>query len=92
MKHMMFAIKDKAADAFLPPFFLPTESMALREFAYCAQDPTHKFCQHKTDFSLYKLGSFEDGNGVVTPLAEPMFMLSADGVAGEPVMPNSKGH
>lgn len=79
MKHGMYSVKDKAADAFLPPFFLPTDGMAVREFMHCCGLPDHKFRLHKYDYSLYKLGEFEDGSGKVTALVEPLFMVSAEG-------------
>lgn len=78
MKLGIYAVRDRAADAWLPPFFLPTDSMALREFEYCAKEPNHKFCQHKVDFSLYKLGEFDDATGLIVARSEPFFMLSAE--------------
>jgi len=80
MLHGMYAVKDKAADAFIPPFFLPTDSMAIREFLAAAQDTSTRFAKHPHDYSLYKLGMFDDGNGAVKPLAEPLFLVSADGM------------
>jgi len=78
MVHGMFAVKDKAADAFISPFFLPTDSMAIREFTYAAKDGTHKFCIHPHDYSLYKLGTFDDSNGKVSAFVEPLFLIAAD--------------
>lgn len=80
MRHGLFAVKDKAADAFLPPFCLPTESMAIREFLHAAKIPDHKFCVHPFDYSLYKLGYFNDATGQLEPMPEPMFLVSAEGV------------
>lgn len=78
MKLGMYSVKDKAADAFITPFFLPTDSMALREFAHCAKLPDHVFCRHAVDYSLYKLGEFEDSSGRVSVLVEPVFLIAAD--------------
>lgn len=78
MIHGVYAVKDKAADAFIPPFFLPTDSMALREFVHACNVPEHKFSVHPYDYSLYKLATFDDNKGVIVSLVEPLFLLSAD--------------
>lgn len=80
MVHGMYAVRDRAADAFIPPFFLPTDGMAIREFLQAAKDQNSKFFQHPTDFSLYKLGSFDDSNGMVRPLVEPLYLVNAEGM------------
>lgn len=90
MRHGMFSVKDKAADAFLPPFFLPTGSMAVREFLHAASIPDHKFCVHPHDYSLYQLGWFEDGHGRVEVFPEPLFMVAADEKPAKPVLAEVK--
>lgn len=79
----IFAVRDRAADAFLPPFTMNTESMAIREFMQLCQNPDHPFKKFPTDYSLYKLGHFNDHSGNVEALKEPYFLCSADGVMGE---------
>lgn len=85
MKHGVFAVRDRCADAFLPPFCLPTESMAIREFSYAAtrlQD--HKFYLHPHDYSLYKVAEYDDQDGRVTGLVEPQFLVSAVSLKAPP--------
>lgn len=77
MKHGLFAVRDKCAKAFLPPFCLPSEAMAMREFAAAANMADHKFRIHASDFSLYKVADYDDVSGLVTGMSEPFFLCSA---------------
>lgn len=77
MNHGLYCVRDKAADAFLPPFTLPSDNMAVREFYHCALMPDHRFCIHARDFSLYKVGYFDDCTGKVVSFLEPEHMVQA---------------
>jgi len=66
MKLVMFTIYDAVAQAYLPPFFLPSVEMAKRTFANCANDSTHAFCVNHGDYFLYETGEFDDSTGIVT--------------------------
>lgn len=69
MKQFIFAVHDSAAGAFIPPFTLPTEAMAIRTFAECAHNHEHQFCKFPNDFCLYLVGEFDDSTGVVQSYA-----------------------
>lgn len=58
-----FAIHDEKAEAFLPPFILPNEAMAKRVFADCINSDTHQFGQNPADYTLFRLGQFDDNSG-----------------------------
>ncbi len=60
MRQIIFTVLDTKAMAYLPPFFLPNEAVAKRVFGDMATDITHQFGKHPEDFTLYKLGEFED--------------------------------
>lgn len=77
MRHGLYAVRDKCARAFLPPFCLPQDEMAVREFAHACSMPDHKFHVHARDFSLYKVAEYDDDSGVVTPHSEPFFLIAA---------------
>ena len=68
----MFAIFDRKAEAFLPPFFLPAEGMALRTFEDCVNDSGHAFGAHPEDYTLFKLGMFDDANASIEMLSTPI--------------------
>jgi len=60
MKHKVFTIYDSKARAYLVPFFLHEEGMAIRVFADCVNDKTHQFGKHPEDYTLFIIGTWED--------------------------------
>jgi len=60
MKHYIFTIYDSKAKAYLTPFFIHEDGMALRVFADCINDTTHQFGKHPEDYILFNIGSWED--------------------------------
>lgn len=77
MVHKMFTIFDQKAKAWLPPFFLPQEGVAIRTFADCVNSPDHNFGRHPEDYSLFCIGSFDDAAGVVAAAREPVLVVQA---------------
>lgn len=71
-----FSVHDKAAGAFLPLFFCRSKGEAIRSFTSAVSDEKHQFGMHKGDYTLYAVGSFDDANGLMSPV-EPERMLSA---------------
>lgn len=63
MIYDLFAIYDDKAEAFLPPFILPNENMAKRVFADCVNSDAHQFGQNPGDYTLFRLGQFDDSSG-----------------------------
>ncbi len=68
MKHKMFTVFDSAAGAYLPPFVLPAEAMAVRVFSDCVNSSDHQFGKHPSDYTLFELGVWDDSAGVVSLL------------------------
>ncbi len=66
MQFHIFSVFDEKAEAFLPPFFLPTVGMAVRSFSECVNDREHMFGKHPSDYTLFELGSFDDSSGCIT--------------------------
>ncbi len=64
MKHKVFSIFDSAAEAYLPPFCLPTVGMAVRIFTDCCNNEKHAFCGNPADYTLFELGFFDDGSAL----------------------------
>lgn len=60
MKHLVFSIHDVKAGAFLPPFILPRSEMAARVFSDCINSEDHQFGKHPEDYTLFRLGWFDD--------------------------------
>lgn len=63
----MFTVYDEKSEAYLQPFFLDTIGQATRAITDCVNDPTHNFCKHTSDFSLFILGEFDDETAAFTP-------------------------
>lgn len=65
MKLKIFSIFDVKAEAYLPPFFLPTVGMATRAFKDCVNQQGHQFCENPGDYTLFELGEFDDVKGEI---------------------------
>lgn len=61
-----YAIWDTKAEAFLPPWFLPTQKMAVRAFADAINDPGSQFGKHPADYTLFHVGDFDTVTGLFT--------------------------
>jgi len=68
VKTSVFAIWDDKAKAYMQPFFLPTVGMATRTVGDCVNDPKHNFGMHPEDYTLFRIGTFEDDTGSLTVL------------------------
>lgn len=71
MTQFIFSVYDSAAEAFLPPFFVPAIALAIRTFKQTANTPEHHFNQHPSDFTLFELGTFDQSTGAITTHATP---------------------
>jgi len=62
---VIVSIKDRAADAFMQPWFVPTTAMAVRSFMDEVQRDTadNQLFHHSDDFDLYEIGIFDDSTG-----------------------------
>jgi len=75
MKLLVFSVYDAKAEAFMRPFFAPTRGLAIRSFRdgvnAGGEEPLAK---HPEDYTLYEVGSFDEGSGELVSL-EPRFSL-----------------
>ena len=60
MKQKIFSIYDSKANAYLTPFFLHQDAMAIRVFTDCINSDSHQFGKHPSDYTLFSLGSWSD--------------------------------
>jgi hypothetical protein len=77
MQLQIFAIYDKKAEAHLNPFFLSQKGQALRELQQAVQNEKTMIFQYPEDFSLWKLGDFDNRTGILIPLVKPEFLEEA---------------
>jgi hypothetical protein len=77
MKMIVCSIKDRAADAFGRPFYVPAVGVAIRSF----QDEVNRASedsqinQHPDDFDLFELGVFNDDNGMFELFDSPKLLM-----------------
>lgn len=64
MKMHIFSVYDSAVGAYLQPFFSRSMGEAIRSFQDAVNDPKTQFNSHTMDYTLFLLGSFDDGGGV----------------------------
>jgi hypothetical protein len=62
MRRKVYSIFDKAALAYLQPFFLQTDGEAKRSFIDAVKNHDN-FRDYPNDFVLFRLGQFDDGSG-----------------------------
>jgi hypothetical protein len=62
MKQVIVAVKDRAAETFGRPMFVPAIGVALRSFSdeINRNDSNNQLYNHPDDFDLYELGTFDD--------------------------------
>ena len=74
MIHLVFSVYDQKAAAYLPPFILPRSEMAIRTFSDCINSAEHQFGKHPGDYTLFRLGMFDDEKGQyhleIAPISE----------------------
>lgn len=64
----MYTIYDSKAEGYLQPFFSANDGLALRIISDLSNDPSHNFCKHATDFTLFKIGTFSDSDATFSIL------------------------
>jgi len=61
----IFAVFDKKAVSYLQPFYFTQKGQAIRSFEDAVNDPQTSFNKHPEDYSLFKLGEFDDQSGII---------------------------
>ena len=59
-----YAVHDRAADAYMRPFFESRHQMAMRMFGQAVQDQQTEFFAHPQDYKLFCVGEFDDNKGL----------------------------
>lgn len=81
----IFSIKDKAADAFLLPFFTHNKATAEREFRRLVQDPNSQVFHNPAHFALYEVGIWNEEVGVIISSDVPELVVTAEGLRAQEV-------
>lgn len=68
----IYAVFDRKAAVFARPFTSPNDAMAMRSYLAAKQDPSTELSKFPEDYSIHRLGSFDDETGAIssqTPVA-----------------------
>lgn len=77
---------DKKAVFFLGTFLARSDSEAIRMFGDACKEPKSLLGLHPEDYSLYRLGTFDDVSGKVTCEATPFFVVEGlSCISGTPI-------
>lgn len=74
----VYAMKD-ARLGWLQPTFEPNDEVAFRNFEHAVQTSGTIMTSHKTDFSLYKIGTFDTESGLINSCI-PEFIVGGDSI------------
>jgi hypothetical protein len=76
MSNKVFTVRDNKAQAYLQPFFLPNEAVAVRGINNCLTDPNHAFSHNPEDYALYILGEYDETTGKFVLLDAPEHLFN----------------
>jgi hypothetical protein len=76
MKLVLCSVKDRAADAYGRPMFVPSVGVAIRSFSdeVNRSDSDNQLHNHPDDFDLYELGEFDDNSGLFALHDQPKLL------------------
>ncbi len=76
MKLVLCTVKDRAADAYGRPMFVPSVGVAIRSFSdeVNRDDTENQLNRHPDDFDLYELGEFDDNTGLFALYEQPKLL------------------
>jgi hypothetical protein len=83
MNMQIFAVLDTKAGAYLQPFFLPNENMAIRTFGDCCMDPEHNFGMHPEDYHLVQVGIWEQLKGTIIAEEAPITLVTGTAIRNQ---------
>uniref|UniRef100_UPI00404809B6 phage ORF5 protein n=1 Tax=Shewanella sp. TaxID=50422 RepID=UPI00404809B6 len=63
MKLNAYTIYDVASGVYMRPFFSQADGQAVRGFKDIATDADHEVGKHPEDYTLYRIGTFNDTTG-----------------------------
>lgn len=79
-----YTLHDVKAVSYSPPFFCANDAIAKRMLLDLVSDPDTMPGRHPSDFKLYKIGTFDEGNAALMPLNIPEHVVDAIALAPAP--------
>lgn len=84
MELQIFSVYDAKAEAYLTPFFLHNEKLAIRVFTDCVNDPEHPWGKHPEDYILFHIGCFKDTHAEIISKEVPSSIARAWEIKPQP--------
>lgn len=75
MEFGIYSIRDEAAQGFCAPLVEAYDEMAVRKFKIMQQNNDAEFKYMPEDFSLWKLGIYNNESGKIEGYSEPVLMM-----------------
>lgn len=79
MKMIMVAIKDRALNAYMRPFFAQTKGQAIRMFNDEINNRESPMFKHPDDYDLYYLATWDDDTGETTEQKPEQLAIGKNG-------------
>ena len=76
MIQKIYSLRDAAVEAFLQPFFAPTDGAAIRSLTQAVNDPNHDVSKNARDYSLWILAEFDDHDGQIVPMSPVRHLIN----------------
>ena len=67
MKLNAYSVYDVSADIYMRPFFAISDGEVMRDFGDVCCDKDHAFGKHPEDYTLMRIGTWNDSNGQFEP-------------------------
>ncbi len=81
MKLNIYSIFDTASGLYSRPFFTLSDAEAIRSFSDITQDAEHPIGKHPEDYTLFRLGVFDDTTGLLNNEANESLCTALERVA-----------
>lgn len=81
MKHFMYSVFDRASGIYERPFCARSDMEAMRSFSDIAVSKDHPIGQHPDDYTLFRVGTYDDNKGQIVGEASEKIINGAEAVA-----------
>lgn len=77
MKKLVFSVRDQKAELFMDPFVCVAPGVATRSFTAAVNQAGHDFNRFPEDYSLWRLGEYDDVTGELVAAQPPVHVVAA---------------
>lgn len=81
MKLKIYSIYDRGTEAYMRPWYAQADNAAIRAFIDTGLDATHEIARHPEDYTLMRIGVFDDNSGEITPEIPKKLLTGLEAIA-----------